>query len=98
MGFRTTKLGDTVTIHGSGEFNFSSRTEFHQSYENEPGNMKYVLDCSSITSVDSSALGMMLMLRKHAGEARADITISNCSPQVEKLFVLSQFDKLFKMR
>ena len=47
--------------------------------------------------MDSSALGMLLLLRDHAGGDNADIALMNISPDVRKILAISNFDKLFKI-
>ncbi|MCB1654339.1 MAG: STAS domain-containing protein, partial [Pseudomonadales bacterium] len=44
---------------------------------------------------DSSALGMLLLLRDHAGGDNAEIRVINSNPDVLKIFNISNFDKLF---
>ena len=47
--------------------------------------------------MDSSALGMLLLLRERAGGDRAAIEITHCSPEIRKIFAVSNFDRLFKI-
>ena len=49
------------------------------------------------TYLDSSALGMLLLLRDHAGGDQAEVEIVNCSPDVKKILTISNFDQLFKI-
>jgi len=45
--------------------------------------------------MDSSALGMLLLLREHAGADRADIRIVNASGELRGTLRVAGFDKLF---
>ena len=47
------------------------------------------------TYLDSSALGMLLLLREHVGGDDSDIRVVNSSPDVRKILGVSNFDKLF---
>ncbi|MNR56929.1 hypothetical protein D3C85_1776040 [compost metagenome] len=54
-----------------------------------------VVDLKDATYLDSSALGMLLLLRDHAGGDRSDIRLINSSSDVTKILAISNFDKLF---
>ena len=45
--------------------------------------------------LDSSALGMLLLLRDHAGGDNAKIKIINCNSDVRKILSISNFEQLF---
>jgi anti-anti-sigma regulatory factor len=45
--------------------------------------------------MDSSALGMLLLLREHAGADRAEIRIVNAGSELRNTFKVAGFDKLF---
>ena len=49
------------------------------------------------TYLDSSALGMLLLLRDHAGGDTANIKIVNCNPDVKKILTISNFEQLFSI-
>ncbi len=86
----------SLVIKVSGRFDFSEHEAFRSSYEGEdiePN--QFVVDLDETTYLDSSALGMLLLLRDHAGSAAAEIKIVNCNDDVRKLFSISNFDQLF---
>lgn len=87
-----------MTITVDGRFDFSSHQEFRQVYENAPKSVKrWVVDMSSATYLDSSALGMLLLLRDHAGGESSDITITGCNNDVRKILTISNFGQLFNI-
>ncbi|MFC3853355.1 STAS domain-containing protein [Salinispirillum marinum] len=87
-----------ITIRVSGRFDFSSHQEFRKLYEAAPADVKqYVIDMTDATYLDSSALGMLLLLRDHAGGDNANIRISNCNPDVKKILTISNFGQLFTL-
>ena len=57
--------------------------------------MKYTVDLAGTDYLDSSALGMLLLLREHAGGEGAAIQIINASPDVKKILDVANFGKLF---
>ena len=56
----------------------------------------YVVDLSNTEYLDSSALGMLLLLREHAGGENANIEITQASADVRKILDVANFSKLFK--
>jgi anti-anti-sigma factor len=48
--------------------------------------------------IDSSALGMLLLLREHAGNDKADITISGCKDEIRKILSIANFERLFNIQ
>jgi anti-anti-sigma factor len=53
------------------------------------------VDLRDATYLDSSALGMLLLLRDHAGGDGSNIHIINCNPDVKKILAISNFEQLF---
>ncbi|HEY5790365.1 MAG TPA: STAS domain-containing protein [Gammaproteobacteria bacterium] len=90
--------GQAITIKINGRFDFDLHQEFRQAFEHaEDQQVRYVIDLAEAEYMDSSALGMLLLLRERAGGDRADIAIVNCSPAINKILTISNFHKLFKV-
>ena len=90
--------GRELTIKISGRFDFSSHQDFRKSYEvTDEQQRAYVIDMSSAEYLDSSALGMLLLMREHAGGDQAEIRIVNCRPQIKNILKVANFSKLFKV-
>jgi len=91
--------GRELTIRIQGRFDFSAHQDFRNSYESlsEPPE-EYLVDMNETTYLDSSALGMLLLLRDHAGGDSAAIKIVNCSPDVKKILTISNFEQLFSIQ
>ncbi|HBF07468.1 MAG TPA: anti-anti-sigma factor, partial [Gammaproteobacteria bacterium] len=45
-----------------------------------------------------SALGMLLLLRDHAGGDTSHIEIVNCNNDVKKILTISNFEQLFTIK
>jgi anti-anti-sigma factor len=87
-----------VTIKISGRFDFDLHQEFRQAFDQaDQQQLRYVIDLADAEYMDSSALGMLLLLRERAGGDRSDISIVNCSPAINKILTISNFHKLFKV-
>lgn len=95
-----TDNGATLTISINGRFDASALDEFRRSYEEQANGevQNYKIDLSDTVHLDSSALGMLLVLRDHAGGDKSKITIANCSPEVKKIFSISSFEQLFTIQ
>ena len=57
----------------------------------------YVINLGQTDYLDSSALGMLLLLREYAGGDKADIRILNCKPEVRTIFNVANFQQLFAL-
>ena len=96
MSISTSVSGDELTVVVEGRFDFSAHQEFRDAYEEAgSGVRKYVINMSKATYLDSSALGMLLLLRDHAGGDSADVRITQCNPDVKKILTISNFEQLF---
>jgi anti-anti-sigma factor len=86
---------DTLTYRIKGRFDFSLHKEFRAAHESSPGIRHYILDLTEAIYMDSSALGMMLLLREWAQERGADVRIRTKAPIVKKILAMAHFEKLF---
>ncbi|CAN7203046.1 anti-anti-sigma factor [Pseudomonas peli] len=90
--------GQELTILIQGRFDFGAHQEFRNAYERVNSTpQRYVVDLKDTTYLDSSALGMLLLLRDHAGGDSAQIRLLNCNPDVRKILAISNFEQLFKI-
>lgn len=86
----------TLTIKLVGRFDYTCHQSFLSAYESiEPAPEKYIIDTLGLSLIDSSALGNLLLLRKHAGEDDANIRITNTNDDIYKLICNCRFDDLF---
>jgi len=89
---------DSVLISVDGRFDFSSHRDFREAYESYGTEIKrYEIDMAKTVYLDSSALGMLLLLRDYAGGNDATIRIVNCSEAVRNIFSISNFEQLFEI-
>jgi len=91
--------GRGLTISVQGRFDFSAHRDFRASYARESIDpAHYVVDLRETTYLDSAALGMLLLLRDHAGGDSAEVKIVNCNPDVRRILTISNFEQLFDIR
>ncbi len=98
MSIGTSVSGSELTVQVEGRFDFSAHQEFRDAYEKSDDSVKsYVIDMSRATYLDSSALGMLLLLRDHAGGDTAQVHIKHCNQDVKKILTISNFEQLFSI-
>ena len=87
-----------VTISIQGRFDYSVQQEFRQSYEAGGSRVgRFVLDMQNADYMDSSALGMLLILREFVGGDSAVVKIINCSDEIRKILTISGFEGMFEI-
>jgi anti-anti-sigma factor len=90
------QTGEEVTITIAGRFDFSLHQQFRDAYADlEKRPVKYLIDMRDAHYLDSSALGMLLILRDYAGGDQAEVEILNCNGDVRKILTISNFEQLF---
>lgn len=88
--------GSVVVIKVPRRFDFSVHKDFRDAYRDTAGKgVSYRVDLSETEYMDSSALGMLLLLREHAGSDAADVTLVQPNVAVRKVLEIANFDRLF---
>lgn len=88
--------GQALTIKIKGRFDFSAHQDFRKAYQSaEHKPKKYIIDMQETTYLDSSALGMLLLLHDHVSSQQAGVHIINSSDNIKRLLAISSFDRLF---
>lgn len=97
MGITTATSGKQHTIKIQGRFDFAMQNEFRKAYEKAASNSDFILDFTATEYMDSSALGMLLLLRDYAGEDKAKVELKNCRSEIKNILEISNFHQLFKI-
>jgi len=90
--------GKDVTICIDGRFDFSNHKEFREAYIGAANDANYTVDLTGTEYMDSSALGMLLLLREHAGGEACNISIIGCCDEIAKILTLSNFNEMFDIK
>ncbi|HEY5604079.1 MAG TPA: STAS domain-containing protein [Gammaproteobacteria bacterium] len=85
-----------MTISVAGNFSFDAQKDFRASYENR-ALPRYVIDFKRTEFIDSSALGMLLMMREHVGASGASIVLRNCNQDIKVILTVANFQDLFNI-
>lgn len=85
-----------VVISVDGRFDFSQHKAFREAYKDSDGkSTSFVIDLSDASYLDSSALGMLLLLREFVGCDPKRVKIMGANDDVARVLKIANFDKLF---
>ncbi|QIT57226.1 STAS domain-containing protein [Aquisalimonas sp. 2447] len=87
-----------LIIRISGQFDFGLHRDFRDAYRNATGVRRFVVDLADTEYMDSSALGMLLLLREHAESHSSQVELRNVSGELERILRIANFHQLFPMR
>jgi len=87
-----------LTISITGRFDFGVHKEFRSAIDSISSDTKHVsVDFRTTEYVDSSALGMLLMLKSKMGDRKDKISLINAKPEVKKILEIANFGQLFTL-
>lgn len=100
MQIATDITGSRAVLNLNGRFDFHSHRDFRSAYESvmEGAEVRDIeINFRQVDYLDSSALGMLLLLRKHAGNTREGVTLTNGSKDVMRVLEIARFDQMFRI-
>lgn len=83
-----------------GRFDFSAHREFRTSCNSclDDGTVKEIdVDLGGVEYMDSSALGMLLMLKERADASAKRVVLSDCRGTVKQVLDIANFGKIFSI-
>lgn len=98
MDIRQTKSGNDGTLLLVGRFDFNVHREFKEAYMamiNDAAIQTIWVDLAGVDYLDSSALGMLLMLRERVHTANKQVGLRNPNHTVTQILDIANFNKLF---
>ena len=98
MGINTKVAGNIATIHMTGRFDFNVQREFKEAYDPQLNNTVIAaleVNLAEVDYLDSSALGMLLMLRERATTSGKPLKLCKPNPSVAQILEIANFAKLF---
>jgi HptB-dependent secretion and biofilm anti anti-sigma factor len=98
MQAHVTSTEGRVVIRLEGRFDFSAHREFREAVDSalkEGGGRELVVDLAGVEYLDSSALGMLLMLRDRARGGGRSVSLANGRGAVKQVLEIANFNKLF---
>ena len=101
MQITTNEAGQHATLRLEGRFDFNASREFRDSYERILARREIEsidVDLSAVNYLDSSALGMLLLLREKAEPTGVKLALVNSRGAVRQILEVANFHKLFVLR
>lgn len=89
--------GRRVLITVRGRLDFPRHAELRALYEAHPAGTHFDVDLADAEYLDSSALGMLLLLRRHAGDTVDAVRLLRPAPTVSRILGIANFDRLFSI-
>lgn len=95
MSITVQKSGDkSVNIIVSQQFDYSLHQSFREAYRDvSTSGVTFKVDLSKATYMDSSALGMILLLKEHAEKLGGRVIIAKPNESVLKILTIANFDQ-----
>ncbi|AEF53866.1 STAS domain-containing protein [Marinomonas posidonica] len=88
---------ECLTISIDGRFDYSCHKLFKEAFVSVNKAVAYEIDLSRVTYLDSSALGMLLLLRDHAGGEKANVHLKKPNGAVLDILKIANFHRLFEI-
>ena len=95
-----TKDAAKAIIKLNGRFDFNTHRDFRTAYESliTDSEVKAVtVDFAGVDYLDSSALGMLLMLRDMMSGVNKDVSLTGVQGNVKQVLDIANFGKLFRI-
>lgn len=89
-----------ILLKVSGRFDMDTHHVFSGTYRKvfaDNPQKQLVVDLADVDYVDSSALGMLLLLRQDAETHGVVVSLARCTPFVADILRTAHFDRLFDM-
>lgn len=101
MQIQTTLHEDQGLVALAGSFDFNAHKDFRRACDTllEAPSVRVVeLDLARVQYLDSSALGMLLILRDRAQERGKQVILAGATGTVRQVLEIANFGKLFTLR
>jgi HptB-dependent secretion and biofilm anti anti-sigma factor len=77
---------------------YNTFSSFRTAFSGKSIGSRYKIDFSKVNFMDSSALGMLLVLREYNGINNKLIEFVNCSKDVVNILKIAGFDRMFDIK
>src|SRR5574343_210219 len=98
MDIQAAIVDGKATLRLKGRFQFDAHREFRSAYEayvDDPAVRVVALDFFGVDYLDSSALGMLLLLREKLANVRKEVEITGTHGIVKQVFDVANFSRIF---
>ncbi|MBK9220048.1 MAG: STAS domain-containing protein [Uliginosibacterium sp.] len=100
MDTQVTIKESQAVLRLSGRFDFKAHREFREAVDSvlsQAGARGVQVDLADVTYLDSSALGMLLMLRDKAKTVSKEVALVGVKGSVRQVLDIANFSKLFSI-
>ncbi len=101
MQIATEVVAGKAVLNLNGRFDFHSHRDFRGAYEaalDEAGVREIAINFSQVDYLDSSALGMLLLLREKSEAAGKSVALIGLQGMVKQVLEIANFGKLFSIQ
>ncbi len=101
MQIATEVAAGKAVLNLNGRFDFHSHRDFRGAYEaalEQPGVREIAINFSKVDYLDSSALGMLLLLREKSEAAGKSVALVGLQGMVKQVLEIANFGKLFSIQ
>lgn len=98
MDTSVSSVDSRAVIRLGGRFDFNAHREFREAVDralDHQAAKEVQVDLGQVAYLDSSALGMLLMLRDKAQAKNRTVSLTNCKGSVRQVLDIANFGKLF---
>lgn len=98
MDVKVTVSDAQAVLKLGGKFDFKAHREFRDAVDallGQAGEKPLQVDLADVSYLDSSALGMLLMLRDKANAGNKDVSLVGVKGSVRQVLDIANFSKLF---
>lgn len=100
LQIQTSVSGQTARIALSGRFDFTSQQQLRAGYEaplDDEGVRLVEIDLGGVAFLDSTAMGLLLLLKERATGADKELVLTNCQGAPLLVLKMAHFDRIFTM-
>ncbi|QPK64197.1 STAS domain-containing protein [Methylomonas sp. LL1] len=98
MSVEASVVSGVLTIKIGGRFDFGVHKQMREATNLATADVKKIeVDLSNTDYLDSSALGMLLVLRDKIAGDKHTVSIKGARAEVKKILEIANFDKLFSL-
>lgn len=90
----TSEDGQVIKIDMPDRFSFDIHSDLRKAYVENKSVKSFIVDLSQTTYLDSSALGMLLQLREHAGDKIDSVRVVNAKGNVKEILKVANFEQM----
>ncbi|MDO5755203.1 MAG: STAS domain-containing protein [Tissierellia bacterium] len=100
LDYEITTKNEEMLIHLKGDLDIYSCNQFKEDVNKQvkENPMDLIIDTHELEYIDSTGLGVLISIYKNLKEFGHKITIVGLKPNVKKIFLITDLDKIFTIK